>query len=76
LTTAVGERGQCRSCKKTVLWAKTDKNKLMPVDPGEIEGNANLELYRDLFNVLRVRVVKPGGGKHYAHFVTCEKQVQ
>lgn len=73
MTTAVGERGQCRSCKKVVLWAKTDKNKLMPVDPGEIEGNANLVLYRDGAQ-LRVRVVKPGEGKHYAHFVTCEKR--
>ena len=31
-------------------------------------------LYRDLFDQLRVQVVKPGEGKHYAHFVTCEKR--
>lgn len=74
MTADVGERGQCRSCKKVVLWALTDKSKLMPVDPGEVGGNANIMLYRDLFEQLRVRVVKPGEGKHYAHFVTCEKR--
>lgn len=74
--TDVGERGQCRACKKVVLWARTTKNKLMPVDPGEVEGNANLVLSRDMFNVLRVDVVKPGEGKHVAHFATCEKRVQ
>src|SRR3954454_17791850 len=45
----------------------------MPVDPGEIQGNANLVLYREE-EQLCVRVVKPGEGKHYAHFVTCEKR--
>ena len=73
MTTAVGERGQCRACHKVVLWAKTDNNKLMPVDPGEVEGNANLVLYREGAQ-LSVQVVKPGEGKHYAHFVTCEKR--
>lgn len=57
MTMDLAERGQCRSCKKVVLWARTCKNKLMPVDPGEIEGNANLVLYRDLFQQLCV----PGG---------------
>ncbi len=70
----LGERGQCRACKKVVLWAKTRKDNLMPVDPGEVGGDANLILRRDLFNKLYVDVVKPGKGKHYAHFVTCEKR--
>jgi hypothetical protein len=74
--TDVGERGQCRACKKVVLWARTSKNKLMPVDPGEVEGNANLVLYRDLLKVLRVNMVKVGEGKHVAHFATCEKRAQ
>jgi hypothetical protein len=47
----------------------------MPVDPGEIEGNANLLLYREGAQ-LRVRVVKPGEGKRYARLVTCEKRAQ
>jgi hypothetical protein len=72
--TDVGERGQCRACKKVVLWERTSKDKLMPVDPGEVGGNANLVLYRDLFEVLRVNVVKPGDGEHVAHFATCENR--
>jgi hypothetical protein len=67
------EKGQCRLCHKMVLWALTENSKLMPVDPGEVEGG-NLELFRgEHTGRLRVRVVKPGEGKHVAHFATCEK---
>lgn len=69
----MNERGNCRACHRMVLWARTDKSKNMPVDPGETD-DGNLILFRE-GSTLRVRVVPTGEGKFLPHFATCSKRV-
>lgn len=66
------EKGNCRACGRVVLWALTEGMNFMPVDPGEVDINANLVLYRGKkSNRLRVKTVKPGEGRFVTHFATC-----
>ena len=67
---ANGRQDRLPGAKFGIVWLRADKNKLMPVDPGEIQSNANVVLYREE-EQLCVRVVKPGEGKRYAHFVSA-----
>lgn len=61
---AMGE-GLCRYCGRKVLWGRTTKGKLMPIDPGQVE-KGNLLLEGEA-----VRVVAIGAGTHRPHWVSC-----
>ena len=61
----------CRSCEQPIIWARTEKNKPMPVDPTEVS-NGNLILTRDDPDGPWVaHVVRAGEGTHVSHFATC-----
>lgn len=64
--------GRCRSCRKPVLWAITQKGARIPVDPEPVP-NGNIELRDDGNGEIRSTTVKPDPSvrKYVAHFATC-----
>lgn len=64
----------CRSCGAPILWAKTERGKMMPVDPDPSE-NGNVELVpRGTGFLAIVHGQAPLGAPplHLPHHATCE----
>lgn len=65
----------CRSCGATILWAKTDTGKSMPLD-AEPDSAGNVLLYRTPRGLQAVVMGKtvapdPRASVHQSHFATC-----
>jgi len=78
---------ECRGCSQSIVWARTDNDKSMPLDPLPVAGG-NVKVTgvgRDDRGVHpRVRVLgkreseslldPPGEHRYVTHFVTCPKR--
>jgi hypothetical protein len=73
---------RCRSCKKPIIWAITEKNKRIPIDPkpaanGNIalvdRGNFLLPLahYKSAGLIAAMRAAEPTTPLFLSHFATC-----
>lgn len=60
----------CRSCGERILWAKTQKGKLMPIDAEPVEGG-NLSFDDDGRVVVHGQAVLGGDPLYQSHFVSC-----
>jgi hypothetical protein len=62
----------CRSCGADIRWAKTAKNKSIPVDPVPV-ADGNLMLVDEGNGVTRALPITGGynGVAHKSHFATC-----
>lgn len=65
-------RGRCRSCGTTVVWAITEKGNKMPVVKAPDGMTGNIRLRDDGNNELRALYVKrPDTGPYVSHFANC-----
>lgn len=65
----------CKSCGASILWAKTDTGKSMPVD-AEPTDDGNVLLYRTPRGLQAVVMgartePDPRASRHHTHFETC-----
>ena len=57
---------ECRSCGVAILWVRTQRGHLMPVDREPVRGG-NLHIERGI-----AQVVAPSGAlRHVSHYATC-----
>jgi hypothetical protein len=71
--------GICNSCKRSVVFARTERGKLMPIDPRPAE-DGNLEIIALVEDVPTVRVLRKGdptlAKRYMPHFATCPNAVR
>jgi hypothetical protein len=65
--------GVCKSCGAPILWARSDRGSLMPLDRSpHPDGNLELVQVDGVGQVARVVVPDPTlGHRRLSHFVTC-----
>lgn len=64
-------RGRCRSCNASVVWAITATGRKMPVVKPADPTKGNVQLRDDGNGELRSVTVKPGEGPYISHFADC-----
>jgi hypothetical protein len=65
----------CRSCKKPIVWAETEKGRRIPIDPEPVnDGNITLherERFLPPLAIVRFSIPTGEGIRFKSHFVTC-----
>lgn len=69
---------QCRSCKATIIWAMTENDKWMPLDPKTVKvGNRyRITTSGASGQSLCLRVTEDGVEGHEVHWATCPNAKQ
>ena len=65
---------KCRTCDAWIVWARTEGNKRIPLDPEPVlNGNIVLEAEG---SIARVVPPRPDVKRYNSHFVTCPNAAQ
>lgn len=68
-------RDRCRSCKRPIIWAETEKGRRMPIDPEPCsDGNITLQdrgRFHPPLAIVRFAIPTGSDAKFKSHFVTC-----
>lgn len=66
---------RCRSCRKPILWAETEKGRRIPIDPDPVsDGNVVLQRrdgFRPPLAIVRFVIPTGDGPRFKSHFATC-----
>ena len=66
---------RCRSCRRPILWAETEKGRRIPIDPQPVtDGNIVLHerhLHQAQLAIVRLSIPTGTDIRYKSHFATC-----